>query len=198
MICPLCNTEMRIKATDYVMNDGKLFIKQTFTCRNKTCSNHGKDVKSIYTPLVVSQDNEAQQVTSTRKGAFFIPKFAWEKRKNPKRKELNMKKFENGLIYNLQFFAEEGDTSEGVNETESAEQSVDEGEVTETETEGVTEETAEPQPQSPETNAAFASMRRQNQELTRRLQETDAMFARQFGQYKNPETGQPIRSAKDR
>ena len=108
-----------------------------------------------------------------------------------------MKKFENGLIYNLQFFAEEGDTSEGVNETESAEQSVDEGEVTETETEGVTEETAEPQPQSPETNAAFASMRRQNQELTRRLQETDAMFARQFGQYKNPETGQPIRSAKD-
>ena len=60
MVCPLCNTEMRIKATDYVMNDGKLFIKQTFTCRNKTCPNHGKDVKSIYTPLVVSQDNDAQ------------------------------------------------------------------------------------------------------------------------------------------
>ena len=60
MKCPLCNTEMRIKSTDYVMNDGKLFLKQTFTCRNKNCSYHGKDVKSVYTPLVVSQDNEAQ------------------------------------------------------------------------------------------------------------------------------------------
>ena len=109
-----------------------------------------------------------------------------------------MKKYENGLTYNLQFFADEDSASEGVNETESAEQSVNEGEVTETESEGVeTEEPAEPQPQSAETNAAFANMRRQNQELTRRLQETDAMFARQFGQYKNPETGQPIRSAKD-
>ena len=76
MKCPLCNTEMRIKATDYVMNDGKLFTKQMFTCRNKTCPNHDKDVKAIYIPMVVSQDNEAQQVTSTRKGAFLIPKFA--------------------------------------------------------------------------------------------------------------------------
>ena len=109
-----------------------------------------------------------------------------------------MKKFENGLTYNLQFFADEDSASEGVNEIDAADQSVDEGEVTETEDTSVdTEEVAEPQPQSPETNAAFASMRRQNQELTRRLQETDAMFARQFGQYKNPETGQPIRSAKD-
>ena len=57
------------------MNDGKLFTKQMFTCRNKTCPNHDKDVKAIYTPMVVSQDNEAQQVTSTRKGAFLIPKF---------------------------------------------------------------------------------------------------------------------------
>lgn len=110
-----------------------------------------------------------------------------------------MKKYEDGLLaMNLQFFAEEGEgASEGVNETEAAEQSVDEGEVTESGNEGVTEEAAEPQPQSPETNAAFANMRRQNQELSRRLAETDAMFARQFGQYKNPETGQPIRSAKD-
>jgi len=109
-----------------------------------------------------------------------------------------MKKFENGLLsYNLQFFADEGEASEGATETEAAEQSEDEGEVTETENEGENEEVTEPQTQSPETNAAFANMRRQNQELTRRLQETDAMFARQFGKYTNPETGQPIRSAKD-
>lgn len=51
---------MRIKATDYVMNDGKLFTRQMFTCRNKNCANHDKDVKAIYTPMVVSQDNEAE------------------------------------------------------------------------------------------------------------------------------------------
>lgn len=103
------------------------------------------------------------------------------------------------MAMNLQFFAEEGEAGEvGVNETEAAEQST-ESEGTETETTGevTEEETAAPQPQSPETNAAFANMRRQNQELSRRLAETDAMFARQFGKYKNPETGAPIRSAQD-
>jgi hypothetical protein len=109
-----------------------------------------------------------------------------------------MKKYENGLLsYNLQFFADEGEASEGANETEAAEQSGTEGEVTETETEGGTEEVAEPQTQSKETNAAFANMRRQLQEANQRLADTDAMFAKQFGKYTNPETGQPIRSAKD-
>jgi 3-methyladenine DNA glycosylase/8-oxoguanine DNA glycosylase len=109
-----------------------------------------------------------------------------------------MKKFENGLLsYNLQFFADEGEASEGVNETESAEQSEGEGEVTETENEGANEEVTEPQTQSPETNAAFANMRRQLEAANRRLADTDAMFARQFGKYTNPETGQPIRSAQD-
>jgi hypothetical protein len=109
-----------------------------------------------------------------------------------------MKKFENGLLsYNLQFFADEGEASEGVNEAAPADQPEDEGEVTETETEGANEEVTEPQTQSPETNAAFANMRRQLEAANRRIADTDAMFARQFGKYTNPETGQPIRSAKD-
>jgi hypothetical protein len=109
-----------------------------------------------------------------------------------------MKKFENGLLsYNLQFFADEGEASEGATEQETAALAEDEGEVTETETEGENEEAAEPQTQSPETNAAFANMRRQLEAANRRLADTDAMFARQFGNYKNPETGQPIRSAQD-
>ncbi len=109
-----------------------------------------------------------------------------------------MKKFENGLLsYNLQFFADEGEASEGATETEIADQSEDEGEVTETENEGENEEVTEPQTQSPETNAAFANMRRQLEAANRRLADTDAMFARQFGKYTNPETGQPIRSAQD-
>ena len=109
-----------------------------------------------------------------------------------------MKKFENGLLsYNLQFFADEGEASEGVNETEAAEQSENEGEVTETETEGVTEEAAEPQMQSPEANAAFASMRRELEAARKAQAEVDALYAKQFGNYTNPETGQPIRSARD-
>ena len=109
-----------------------------------------------------------------------------------------MKKFENGLLsYDLQFFADEGETSEGATEQEAADLAENEGEGNETESEGEKEEPAEPQTQSPETNAAFANMRRQLQEANRKLADTDAMFARQFGKYKNPETGEPIRSAKD-
>lgn len=108
-----------------------------------------------------------------------------------------MKKFDKDLLtMNLQFFAEEGGEGASENTSEVAEQA-ESGEVAETEPESVTEEVAEPQPQSPETNAAFANMRRQLQEANRRLADTDAMFARQFGNYKNPETGEPIRSAKD-
>jgi len=104
------------------------------------------------------------------------------------------------LAMNLQFFAE-GDEAEaeGANETEAADQSQETAEGTETvSNEGEqTEEAAEPQTQSPETNAAFANMRRQMEAANRRLADIDAMYAQQFGQYTNPETGQPIRSAKD-
>ena len=103
------------------------------------------------------------------------------------------------MAMNLQFFADEdeGAEGEGVNETESAEQS-DYGEASqESATESVTEEVAEPQMQSKEANAAFASMRREMEAAKRRADELDAMYAKQFGDYTNPETGQPIRSAKD-
>jgi len=61
MKCPLCNTEMRIKSSDYVLNDGKLFGRQILTCRKKDCPNFGKDVKTIYSPLSVSEDSEAKE-----------------------------------------------------------------------------------------------------------------------------------------
>ena len=59
MKCPLCNTEMRIVSTGYVQNEGKIFRKQIFTCRNKKCANFGKDVKTIYAPLgdIVTDSN---------------------------------------------------------------------------------------------------------------------------------------------
>lgn len=96
------------------------------------------------------------------------------------------------IIMNLQFFGEEG---EGVTETEAADQS-EQAETTE-ETESVTEEAAEPQFQTEKANAAFASMRREVEAARKQVAEIDAMYAKQFGQYTNPETGAPIRSAKD-
>jgi len=99
------------------------------------------------------------------------------------------------LAMNLQFFAEDESESEGVNETEPAEQSEIESEGS---SEGEThEEAAEPQFDTDRANAAFASMRRELEAAKRNQQEIDALYARQYGGYTNPETGQPITSARD-
>ena len=105
----------------------------------------------------------------------------------------------NLIELNLQYFGEEGESS-GENETVVAEQSTEETTVestSETETEGETEDTATPQTQSAETNRAFANMRREAEAAKKAQADMDRMFAEQFGQYTNPETGQPIKSAKD-
>lgn len=59
MKCPKCNTEMRIKASGYVTNGGKVFMKQVLTCRKKDCPNYDKDVKTIYNALETKEDSEA-------------------------------------------------------------------------------------------------------------------------------------------
>ena len=109
-----------------------------------------------------------------------------------------MKKNDGLLRYNLQFFAEDG---EGTSETttEAAEQSTSESEVTtdESTAEGETGEAAEPQVQSEEANRAFASMRRELEAARRQAAEIDRMYAEQYRGYTNPETGQPIKSARD-
>lgn len=61
MQCPLCKTEMRIKSNNFVMNDGKLFSKLVYTCRNKKCPNYDLDVETIYQPLEVSEDPDAKE-----------------------------------------------------------------------------------------------------------------------------------------
>ena len=60
MKCPLCNVEMRIKSSDYVRNDGNLFLRQILTCRKRDCPNYEKDVKNLYEPLTVSEDTQAE------------------------------------------------------------------------------------------------------------------------------------------
>ena len=99
------------------------------------------------------------------------------------------------LAMNLQFFSEDAEGSEdvGVNESEPAEQTDDAAE----EPEGVNEEPAEPQFDTDKANAAFAQMRRELDAARRQQQELDAMYASQYGQYTNPETGKPITSARD-
>lgn len=96
---------------------------------------------------------------------------------------------------NLQFFAEDGVTEQEVAEPAQ--------EIVETDTvmtgEGAEEqEVAEPaeqqQVQSPEDNARFAAARRAAEENQRRI---DSVYARRFGNFKNPVTGKPIQSAQD-
>ena len=101
------------------------------------------------------------------------------------------------LAMNLQFFSEDAEVSEaeGANETEPADQST-ESEVEQSD-EGAEEETAEPQFDTDKANAAFASMRRDLEAARRQQQEIDSLYASQYGNYTNPETGQPIRSARD-
>jgi len=101
------------------------------------------------------------------------------------------------LAMNLQFFSEDAEVSEetGVNETEPAEQST-ESDVEQSD-EGVEEEVTEPQFDTDKANAAFASMRRDLEAARRQQQEIDSLYASQYGNYTNPETGQPIRSARD-
>lgn len=108
-----------------------------------------------------------------------------------------MKKTGKFLPYDLQFFAEDGEGAEvGANETEAAEQSSEEVS-SEGAEESVTEEAANPQPQSDEANRAFANMRRELEAARRQAAELDRMYAEQYKGYTNPETGQPIRSARD-
>ena len=103
------------------------------------------------------------------------------------------------MAMNLQFFGEDEGVSEGgVNEVASAEQPTESVVTEETEqTSGNDEEVAEPQFQSRETNAAFASMRREIEAARRQQKEIDDLYAQQFSGYTNPETGAPIRSARD-
>lgn len=102
----------------------------------------------------------------------------------------------NLLTMNLQFFAEgeveDAEVAETVEQPEG-----EEAEAEEVEDTGDTEEPAEPQFQSDEANAAFARMRRENEALRRQQVEIDAMYASAYGGYTNPETGQPIQSARD-
>lgn len=93
---------------------------------------------------------------------------------------------------------------EGVNESEPAEQTEEasvETEVTESETErnpeGSESEVTEEQPEL-DRNAIYADARRRAEaEYKHKQSAIDAQYAEKFKDYKNPITGQPIKSAQD-
>lgn len=106
------------------------------------------------------------------------------------------------MKYNLQFFADE-EISIGAEETDLAAQleTVNEdagnevAEVTESQGEAQTPPTEN---NGPDMNAIYANARRKAEAEYKKKQELrDAEYARRFGQYVNPETGQPIRSEAD-
>lgn len=108
------------------------------------------------------------------------------------------------MKYNLQFFADE-DLSTGVEATEPATQSetVNEGEnVAGPADDSQGAQTPSVEEQDAETNAMFANIRRKAEEkaqakFQKQMDDVDALFAGAFGDYVNPVTKQPIRTAKD-
>lgn len=58
MLCPSCNTELRISKSRVVFENDttpdaqtKAYIEQELTCVNKNCPNHGKVVETVRNPI---------------------------------------------------------------------------------------------------------------------------------------------------
>lgn len=103
------------------------------------------------------------------------------------------------LKYDLQFFAEEGESENTQEVAEPVEETTENVEET---TDSAEEEAAEPQQQSEEMNRVYADMRRRAEaEAQRKFEakqrELDAQFAKTFGKFSNPKTNAPIKSAAD-
>ena len=97
---------------------------------------------------------------------------------------------------NLQFFAdEEIEVSTGVEESEAADPI--ETEVESTETEETEVEETEEEPKVDVNAIAAAARRKAEQEAKEAQKRLDAEYTRRFGNFKNPITGEPIRSQAD-
>lgn len=60
MKCPLCNIEMVITKSRYVLRDSKLYRSISLSCRCEKCPNNGKVIKQLIKELPVS-DFEAEE-----------------------------------------------------------------------------------------------------------------------------------------
>lgn len=55
MECPVCRTEMRIARAYYTTADGQFKKVLVYSCRNKTCSEYGKEIKEDH-PITLQED----------------------------------------------------------------------------------------------------------------------------------------------
>lgn len=60
MKCPLCDTEMIITGSGYVVRGGKFYRKISLSCRNRKCGNYKKVVKEDLTELDVVEENSSE------------------------------------------------------------------------------------------------------------------------------------------
>jgi len=59
--CPLCNVEMRIDKTAFVIKeDGTYAQKIYLKCRSRECANYNKIVATKYDPIQVSPDDPSE------------------------------------------------------------------------------------------------------------------------------------------
>ncbi len=63
MKCPKCNIEARIVNSKYVVEDDdtsliptKLFLAQTFVCRNRQCEDFEKEIAVVKNPIQLSKE----------------------------------------------------------------------------------------------------------------------------------------------
>ncbi len=60
MKCPVCNTEMVIAKTGFVISGGKLFREMRMACRNKKCGRYQKETDPVRNevPATVEETTE--------------------------------------------------------------------------------------------------------------------------------------------
>ena len=60
MKCPLCDIEAQITKNRVVMIGDKLYRRLTYSCRNKQCSNNGKEIGTIDVPMTYTKIDEGE------------------------------------------------------------------------------------------------------------------------------------------
>lgn len=58
MVCPLCNTEARIVSTQNILRGNELFVRYSFSCRNKNCNRYETEVgnEEVQQELIIDEE----------------------------------------------------------------------------------------------------------------------------------------------
>ena len=56
MKCPACNIEGRIESSKHILSKGKLYLEQSFKCRNPKCVNYNRIFGTVRNEIPVFED----------------------------------------------------------------------------------------------------------------------------------------------